>query len=47
MRKVTIPLAALILALGLSGCLTKRTVSEDGDVISQKYFIKTPFSKDP
>lgn len=38
-------LLAAALVLPLSGCLTRRTVSEGGHTVSQEYFIKRPLKE--
>ncbi len=42
MKTLWYSLAAMVLATSLSGCLTQRTVTEDGETISQNYVIKRP-----
>ena len=36
---------AVILAATLTGCLTKRTVTEGGHTVSQEYVIKRPLKE--
>jgi hypothetical protein len=35
----------LVLTLGISGCVTKRTVTERGHTVEEKYVVKRPVKK--
>lgn len=41
-RRIFLSLASLILALGSSSCLTQRTVTQNGHVVSQDYVVDRP-----
>jgi hypothetical protein len=45
MRAILLSLCAIIVCF-CSGCVVRRTVTEDGGVVSQKYVVKTPFKDD-
>ena len=36
---------AVVLAASLTGCLTRRTVTEGGHTVSQEYVIKRPLKE--
>lgn len=41
-RRFLFSLASLAIALGCSSCLTQRTVSQNGHVVSQDYVVDRP-----
>lgn len=43
-RAVVPILVCSLIAIAFSGCVTKRTVTRNGSVKSEKYVVKRPFS---
>ena len=41
-RLTALSIAALVAALSTSGCLTQRTVTQNGHVVSQDYIVERP-----
>lgn len=41
-RLIALTIAALVAVLGTSGCLTQRTVTQNGHVVSQDYIVDRP-----
>jgi hypothetical protein len=41
-RLLALSIATLVAVLGTSGCLTQRTVTQNGHVVSQDYIVNRP-----
>lgn len=41
-RRILLSLVSLVLALGSSSCLTQRTVTQNGHVVSQDFVVDRP-----
>lgn len=45
MKRITSIAATVLLVAALSGCITQRTVTENGRTVSQEYKVKRPLKE--